>query len=218
MILQEKIYSSEFLLAEARGYRSRDTVVVAASQTLLPGAVIGAQTVGALSAAVVPKVGNTGNGVLAPVAPAAGTPLGNYKVKFLDANHYQVFSPAAPGLPDLDGEGVVGVNYAGAISFALPAGGAAFAEEDEIDVTISAAAGSGDVVAWNPAAADGSQNVSGVLYSGVTTVAGQTAKAAAITRDAEVKQALLQFVPGLTTLQQAAAIQQLAALGIITRA
>ena len=216
-VILEKIYTSEFLLREAAGYRSRDTVMVDQNQTLLPGAVVGVISVGALSSSVVAKTGNVGNGVLTPQGPAPGARPGLYKVLFQDATHFQVFKPNLQGDQVLDGEGVVGQAYAGAIDFTIAAGATAFAEEDQINLTIVAAAGDGNYVAWNPNAEDGSQIVAGVLYSGRTTVAGQTSRVTAITRDAEVKGQMLQWAPGVTGSQQAAAIAQLAGLGIITR-
>jgi hypothetical protein len=217
-ILNERVYASEFLLAEAPGYRSRDQVTVDQNQNLSPGAVIGFVTVGALSDTVTPKVGNTGNGVLTPVAPAAGVTPGKYRAVFTDPTHFQVFRPDLMGDAVLDGEGQTGLAYNGAVSFTIAAGATAFAEGDEIDLVVTAAAGDGNAVAWNPNALDGSQHVGGVLYAAAVTAAGQTMRQTAITRDAEVKTAMLQFAVGLNAGQQAAAIASLAKLGIIARA
>ena len=75
---------------------------------------------------------------------------------------------------------------------------------------------SGKLTILAPAAADGSQNAVAVLYGPVDTSSGD--KSAAINvRLTEVNGLVLTWPSGITTVQQTAAIAQLAALGILVR-
>lgn len=75
---------------------------------------------------------------------------------------------------------------------------------------------SGLIRELQPAAADGSQNAAGILYSAVNA-SGANTRGVMVARDAEVNAAMLQWPTGITTPQRTAAIAQLAALGIIVR-
>lgn len=74
----------------------------------------------------------------------------------------------------------------------------------------------GQVKAWDPAAADGSQNAAGIALYGVTTGAA-TAKISAIVRDAEVNKNCLSWHGDATGPQITTSTGQLAALGILCR-
>ncbi|WP_299377286.1 head decoration protein [uncultured Kiloniella sp.] len=67
-----------------------------------------------------------------------------------------------------------------------------------------------------PGAADGSQVAAGILYRR-TNVNGQSARALAITRKAEVNGLLLVWPDGITGPQKTQAISELEAAGIIIR-
>lgn len=75
---------------------------------------------------------------------------------------------------------------------------------------------SGKYVVLAPAAADGSEDASGILWARADA---STADAAivVIARDAEVKADALIWPAGITTEQKATAITQLNALGIVLR-
>lgn len=68
---------------------------------------------------------------------------------------------------------------------------------------------------YSAAAADGT--AAGICYGPVTTGSGETVKATAILRDAEVRGSSLVFASGITAPQKAAQIATLATLGIIVR-
>ena len=74
----------------------------------------------------------------------------------------------------------------------------------------------GRMTALNPSASDGSEIAAGILY-GPTAAAGAPVRATATVRNAEVNGRLLGWPAGITPAQQATAIAQLAALGIIVR-
>jgi hypothetical protein len=76
---------------------------------------------------------------------------------------------------------------------------------------------SGNFVQVAPAASDGSQTAAGLLLLDTVVPASGTAAAVAITRDAVVADTGIIYPAGATTNQKTAAVQQLAALGVITR-
>lgn len=75
---------------------------------------------------------------------------------------------------------------------------------------------SGEYVAFNPAANDGSETAKAVLFASVD--ASAAAKAAVVTaRDAEVAEASLVWVASVNTTQKKSALAALAVLGIVAR-
>lgn len=210
----EGAHAFEFLLSEANGARSRQNIVIAASQTLVAGAVLGAVLLGAATVTAGATVG-TGTGSIGTVTADAGAPAGVYQVVIIEpgsnAGTFEVFKPDGT----LDGTGTVAVAYNGSINFTL-ADATDFVAGDHIPVTVAYAVGSLQYKAVAPTATDGTQTAAAILGDAVTTGAGETAAAAAIVRDAEVIEDRMDF-GSLTTDQQAAAVLQLAALGIVAR-
>jgi len=74
----------------------------------------------------------------------------------------------------------------------------------------------GEYAAVNPEASDGSEAAAAVLYAAVDASAA-AAPAVIIARSAEVNAAELVWPEGITPAQQAAAVADLAAVGVITR-
>lgn len=216
VILAERVYSAEFVLSEAPGYRSREAGTIDVSQVLKAGSVLGQIALGAATVTSAVVGTNTGNGSIGTVTADAGAPAGDYKILIVEpAANAGAF---AVMLPDgtLDGHGTVGVAYNGTINFTLADGATDFAAGDSINVNVTYAAGSGRWVAVNPSATDGSQVAGAILYDAVTTDGSTTAKATLLARAAEVNGALLDF-GSLTTNQKTAAKAQLEALGIRIR-
>lgn len=216
-ILTEDVYAGEALLSEAAGMRSRDVGVIDQNQTLGASSVLAQVSHGALSAAGAVMGPNTGNPAFSAVTAAATAQIGDYVVEMVDPTHFDVRDTGGVEL----GHGVLGTAFtvAGHIGFTLTAGGTACVAGDSFKVTVSAAAAAnvGRYVAYNPSATDGSQNACAVLFHPVTTAAGATAKRTLFTRACEWKAKGLQFAAGVTAQQQAAALAQLAALGIVAR-
>lgn len=210
----EGAYAFEFLLSEAAGARSRENITIAASQTLLAGSVLGKVLFGAVTVTPGATVG-TGTGSIGTVTADAGAPAGVYQVVIIEpasnAGTFQVFKPDGT----LDGTGVVGVAYNGAINFTL-ADATDFVAGDRIPVSVAYAAGSGQYKAVAPSATDGTQTAAAILGAAFTTGVGETAAAAAIVRDAEVIEDRMDF-GALSGPQQATAVAELATLGIIAR-
>ena len=113
----EGAYAFEFLLSEAAGARSRENIVIAASQTLVAGSVLGKVLLGAVTVTPGAIVG-TGNGSIGTVTSDAGAPAGVYQVVIIEpganAGTFQVFKPDGT----IDGAGVVAVAYNGSINSA----------------------------------------------------------------------------------------------------
>jgi hypothetical protein len=220
-LLIEPIYTGEFLLSEGPRSRSRDTIVIEASETLVPGTVLGFATVGALAAAYAALGTNTGTFTCGAVTVAAGTEVGEFDVVFEDATHFVVLQPPSGPLDtpgDEVGHGVLGTAFsAGGLTFTLTAGGTAAVPGDSAKIAVSQSGALNQYAPVNATATDGTQNAAAILFNPVTTGAGVTAKAVAITRSAEVKSGMLTWPVGATAPQLAAWTAQLAALGIIAR-
>lgn len=211
----ESVYASEFLLSEANGYRSRAEGVVALSQTLLAGTILGRIDLGAATVTPTAHAGNTGTGSIGTVTAAAGAMAGDWEVVIVEpGTNAGVFEVTRPD-GTLDGTGTVAVAYNGGINFTL-ADATDFVSGDSIKVNVAYAAGSGQYVKVNPAATDGSQTAAAISYAPVVTDSATTKRATLIVADAEVKLAMLDF-GALSSPQKTQAIADLAALGIVAR-
>ncbi|WGM45243.1 hypothetical protein KOAAANKH_00104 [Brevundimonas sp. NIBR10] len=211
----------EFLLSEANHYRSRENIVVAASQTLLAGAVLGLISIGTLSAAAAAVAGNTGAATItASPAVAVGTPTGVYKLTAVSTGATAAFLLESPDGVAL-GEATTGTaaTIGGIGPFTITDAGTdpAIGDQFTITVTDAAATGEGQYVKHDPEGVNGSQNVAGILYDGVVTGVGETARAVAIVRDAEVIAARLVW-DDHDAGEKTAAIAALKAMGVIVRA
>ena len=78
-------------------------------------------------------------------------------------------------------------------------------------------AGDYHAVVFNPESDDGSEKASAIAIYPAKTGAGETLDIAAIFRDAEANGKCLAWPEGITAEQQAAAIADLASVGIIVR-
>ena len=74
-----------------------------------------------------------------------------------------------------------------------------------------------EIVALDPAANDGREIAAGVLIEAVTTTATERRRSVIVSRHAIVFGGALVFAPTLTAEQTAAALAQLAALGVLVR-
>lgn len=209
-VFSEGRHTAEFLKSEAKGYRSRGNIQVAAgSGVLMPGTVLGLIAAGAAAAAV--NGGNVGNGTISAVTTGAAVEPGAYAVEFTTATAFRVVDPDG----DEVGLGKVGTAFTGPIGFTITAGATAFAAGDGFTVTV--APGSNLYVPVNEGAVDGSAVAAAILYHRVDATL-ITVDAAAIQRDAEVYGSRLVYDPSVASPAQLAAIAaQLAAVGILLR-
>ncbi|MDF1627026.1 MAG: head decoration protein [Parvibaculaceae bacterium] len=197
--------------AEGDPWLSRTKVVVkagsGATRTLAIGTVI-AQVL--FAAPVIAAVGNTGDGALAGLTLGAATELGTYRLECVEAaangGTFSVIAPSGVRLADAE----VGVAYANShLAFALQDGATDFIVGDTITITV--AAGSGEVAALDLAASDGTQIAFGILTAAAHAPDGVNVNAVAIQRHAELIGNALVWPDPISVDQKAAALKQLAA-------
>lgn len=210
-ILTQGARSGEFLVTELPGNLSRTNGVVAASQTILAGSLLGRITMGAATAS---GITGTGNGVISGVARTTRSKVGVYTIRCVFAitngGRFEVIDPDGIALT----QALVGTAYNGAIAFSVADGAADFVVGDSFTITV--AAGSGQYALYNPAGTDGTQFFAGIAYDPVTTGVGVTAALAVIDSGAEVLRTSLNF-GSLDAGQQTTVIAQMLARSIKVR-
>lgn len=211
-MLNEGVYTGEFLISEGNGTISREEVTVTQAGTALAsGTVLAKHTAGA--ATVAAKAGgnaaSTGALTLDATTPViAGAKAGVYTVRCITAavngGVFRVDDPDGRVLGDV----AVGATWAEQVKFVIADGTQDFIVGEGFDITI--AAGSGKFVPYDDAALNGAGGAAAaVLYTTLPAATGDTA-AVVIARDAEVVEAKLVGI-------DAAGKADLAALGIICR-
>ncbi len=212
--------AAAFVLAEASGMRSRAAEFLGASQDVKPGQplarILNAAGVEVTAAAV---AGNTGNGTITLANPAytqAAKP-GKYLAVCIAAaangGRFRIDDPAGVEI----GEVVVGAAFAKQVKFTINDGAADYVVGDTFEIVVDLDAGGETVVAWNPAANDGTEVAAALpLYAGKTG-AGQRLAIATIARDCEIQAKEIFWPVGTTAEQKETALQQLALNGIIAR-
>ena len=193
-MVAESSYPGEFILSEAPRTRSRETIIIAASQTVLAGSVLGQISLGTLAVAAA-KTG-TGNGAITGATVAAGSQLGVYVATCVaaatNAGTFVFQSPTGEELGSI----AVGVAFTlGGITATIADGSADWVAGDEVRYTVTAGANAaaGQYVLLNPSATDGSQVPAAIAFAPVTTGGSATAKINAIVRAAEVKSGMLNW-------------------------
>lgn len=208
-IQTEGAHAGEFLLSEARGYRSRENIVISAGAgRLLAGTLIAILTTANAGQATAAET-NAGNGTLSAIAVTSQAITGDYLVSVTAAGaggaKFTVTDPTGREV----GKGTAGTQFvSGGLTFDLAEGATPFAKGDAF--TIAVQAGLGEWVPYDDTGADdGRRAAAGVLWAGVDAVETDV-QAVAIVRDAEVIDSLL------TGLDEAGQAELLAA-GLIVR-
>ena len=225
-MLKEPTWEGEFLLGEAPNGLSRDSVIIAANQTILAGTVLGKISIGTLS--VFPTKTGSGNGAITAASVAPGSQVGTYAAVCIGAaTNGGIFMLQDPGGVDL-GTITVGTPFTlGGLTATIADGSTDWAVGDQVSYLVVPAANPNDsqFVRLNPTAVDGSQNAAGIAWRAVTTGASGAAgtdgtstvsSTFAIMRSAVVKSERLDWGT-MTAPQIAAASAQLAARQIIIR-
>lgn len=208
--LQEQWHAGGFLISESNGRQSRERGLFAAGNRVLPGTVLGRQTVGSTAAAA-PLGTNVGNGTFGQIAVGAGAIAGAYAVEFDDPTHFVVSDPSGKEV----GHGVAGTAFsAGGIGFTVTVGSTAFAAADSFTVTVSQ--GPGKWVPCTATATDGSQVAAGISF-GLVDAALNDVNGTIIARGAEVNGSELVWDASMNPTSIAAALAQLSARGIVAR-
>lgn len=197
-------------LIEAIHNLSIDEVVIAASQTIVVGQVLG--STGLTSAETISASALTGTGTqtIGSLSTNDTAINGAYSVEQISGGATGEFEVRRPD-GSLDGTGKIGTAYAGSINFTITTGGTpAVGDYFTVTVTRPFDEGGEQFEAWSPSATDGSQNASAIALYPVTTGAGVTARIAALRRDGTARSSDLTWASGATTAQIAYATQQLA--------
>lgn len=221
-VFNEALHPMEPVVAFTKGV-SIDEVIVAQSQTIVVGQVLGAIGVAAEeSATVAYAAGNTGDGVLtmdgtAPIRSDAVD--GVYTVVMTGAGATATFNVVDPN-GQVVGSGAVGSTFSGPIKFAIADDASHhYAIDERVTVTVLRPfdeAGE-QFEAWSPTATDGSQTAVAVALYPAVTGAGQTVKIAAMRREGAVRGADLTWASGATANQIVEGVQQLARKNIVLR-
>ncbi|MBK1719222.1 head decoration protein [Thiocystis violacea] len=206
--LTEGRHAGGFIVSEANGGRSRETVTLAAAQDLEAGTVLGQILVGAATAAAI--VG-TGNATISAVTVSAGALPGAYTLLAIAATKLQLYGPEGQylGLATAGSAATLG-----GLTFTVTAGGTPMVAGDSFTITV--AAGSSAYAQFDQDGTDGTQHAAGILIYGQTT-GESTEPGVILARDAEVNGSELTWPSDIETAEKAAGIAQLAALGVIVR-
>lgn len=218
--LVETIHAGAFIVSEAPGFYSRDEMVVAVSQSLLPGQPVGAKGVAAdITATASADAANTADsGTIAMdgTAPIAATAKnGRYVGVCSAATKVNWEDPYGKAI----GVSTHGAAFTGGgIKFTITAGSSPNVVGDKFYVDVVRESVSDEqIVAWDPTATDGSEVICGIPVYPVTTSASATAKVAVLRRMAEVRASDLTWPDGISAANKARGIEQLRAIGIVCR-
>jgi hypothetical protein len=222
-LLTETIHPGAFIVSESEGpYHTRESVVIAVSQTIIPGAVLGRAGVTANeTSSMAADASNTGNGVAtidATTPVLAGAKNGKYRVVndkvATDSGEFQVFDPDGHEI----GRVAVGATFANEIKFAIADGSTDFAIGDAFTVIVGIEQSDYQYEALDLTKVGDEAKARGFAVYGVTTSSTVVQKISAIVRGpCEVRLSDLTWPSGITAAQQAEGIRQLDALGIVCR-
>jgi hypothetical protein len=210
--LTEGQHKAEFIVTEANGSLSRETVTVLSGQNLQPGHVLGKVSHGSATGAAVS--GNTGNGAISAVSAGNAAKAGVYVATCIEpASNSGTFSVEDPDGVNV-GTAVVGTPFAGPVNFTIGDGSTDFVAGDRFAITV--AAGSGKYKEYNPANTDGSQTAVAILLDAVNATSADK-EGVIIARHAEVNAAELVWFSGADANQKTVGLANLAAATIIGR-
>ena len=222
--LTENPHTGEFIVSEAPGCRSREQITLTGptSGTVKAGTVLGAVETGVPTVTAGTPVsgtgGTVGNGTVGAFTADAGAMAGKWAIEMTTAGATAKFKVIKPD-GTIDGVGTVGSAYNGTINGTISDGSADFAAGDIIPVTVQYLDGESVLKyeTYDQDGTDGSQIAAGILYAAKDNPGATGIDAVAVVRDAEVNGNLLTWPSDITADEKAAAITQLAALGIIIR-
>lgn len=199
-----------FLLSEAPGALSRESVVIAAGAALEAGTVLGQITLGAVTATGAATTAGNGDFVAESVSATTAAQVGAYTLVALSATKALLYAPDGAFL----GQYTIGDAYsANGIAFDTEG---TWAAGDTATITVAIAAGSGQYKAFDDDNTDGSQTAVGVLLNAVdATSAAQDATI--IARLAEVDAAQLVWASTNDAGGKTAGLADLAARHILAR-
>ena len=194
---------ADFLLSEAKGFRSRENGIVTHEDAVLSGTIV-TKVDTATTGSFAMDAGTTGNPTSGSITVGGSAVPGAYKIEFTSATRFSVEAPDGKTL----GTGTLGSTFnRGGLTVTLAAGATPPVVGDTATVTV--AAGSGKYVPYTANGAAGS--ASGITYNYLAERASSgDDKCVIFTNDCEVNRASL-------TGLDAAGEADLAKLGIKVR-
>lgn len=219
-LLSEGKYVGDWLKGEQQDPTdySREAITIlagsGADRVLTSGMVLGKITKGAATPTA--DAGNTGNGTIGTVTVGASAKAGTYRLVCIEpATNAGKFSVEDPDGINV-GVATVAVAFTGGgLTFTIADGSTDFVSGDGFSIAV--AAGSGKWVQIEDAGTDGSEDAAGILYISATAPNGVDKKAVAIVRNAVVSANGITWPSDFDANEKAAAIAQLATLGILVR-
>ncbi len=213
-VLNEGRHAAEFLVSEANGHRSRETITIASGENLEAGHILG-RTGSSGSAEATADTGNTGDGTMGAITVGGAAINGDHRLWFVepatDAGEFVVEDPRGNQV----GQGTVGTEFSGGgLTFTLSDGATDFSPGDGF--TISVSGQTYEYKEHNPVNSDGSEVAAAVLYGAVDATAGAT-EGVVIVRDAEIDKAALTWFSGATDAQKTTGLLALERRGIVGR-
>jgi hypothetical protein len=211
-VFQEARHTGGFVVWDpSDGMTTREAVLLLAGSGLcLAGLVLAALLTA--GAAVANAIGaNVGNGTFGAIVASTAARIGTYAVEFDDPTHFVVTDPSGQEI----GHGNTGAAFnAGGLGFTINAGATAFAPGDSFAIAVT---GVIKYVPFDPTATDGHQVAAAILWSGYRDATNADKRAIVVLRGPiRVQAAELVWGPNVTQpAQQAAALAQLARLGIL---
>lgn len=205
-------HSGEFIVSEANGSLSRETIILAEGQAYKAGHVLGkVNTAAAVGAAV---AGNTGNGAISGVTANGNAKEGKYLAVCIEpATNGGTFEVEDPdGI--VVGTAAIGVAFAGPVGFTIADGATDFVAGDKFAITVTL--GVPKYKEYDPDNTDGSQVARALLFDNVDAT-DDDKEGVAITRLAEVNAAELIWFDGATDDQKKAGLKQLDRHEIVAR-
>lgn len=153
--LVEAFHDGGFIVSEAPGHLSRDSITLTGGAVISAGTVLGQATTGSTAAATALGT-NTGNGTFGTITPVSQpTMIGVYNILFTAATAFTVTAPDGA-----TSTGSTGVAFSAlGIGFTITAGGTAFVAGDTFTVTATQTVGNPSVTS----AAGGTNTGNGTL-------------------------------------------------------
>jgi hypothetical protein len=208
-----------FIASEAEFWRSRDHVLIA-SGILEAGTVLGQASAPVPTGLLVvsPKQGgNVGNGVVTPDATAPvgvsarpGPYMATLTTVAANGGTFTVTDPLGETL----GTVAVGATFSNGIKFVIADGSTDFALGDQFILAVSREEGLW--ASFAPGGSGGVETAAGVLFDRVDATFGPV-RAVALTRQFEADDKMLVWPAGMTASQKVAALNSLAARGVVVR-
>lgn len=219
-VLEQDLHTTgAYLVSEANGFRSRGTGIISSGAgKLKAGTVLGRKTKGALSAAAVAGVPAPAGATItaSPTVTAGVTKPGVHIFRCETAGVTGTWQHEDPDGVYV-GTATTGTAYTGqGMALTITDSGTDPAIGEVFKVTVAQAAGDNEYLPHDPAATDGTEVASAILYEGCDATSIDVKRTLTL-RDTEVTAAELVWKDGLTTNQKTAALASLATLGIIAR-